>query len=277
MTRRRLNALIRVGLGLLLATAAGLKLYGLGVSAVPRVGWFSQPGVQLAAAEWELTLGLWLISGACPAGSWLAAAGTFLAFAGVSGYLGFTGVSSCGCLGAIHASPWWAFGVDVAALVLLAVGRPHREAASPDQSSLPVRAGLKWAGGTAVLLIGITAAATALYGSPDAALARLRGESLTADPYLDLGSGKPGDALEGAATIRNVTDRPIRLVGGTSDCSCTVLRDLPATVEPGGSVTVGVRLKIPDGRTGRLTRTVFLRTDDPDRPVVRFAVGCRVE
>lgn len=277
MTRRRLNALIRVVLGLLLAAAAGLKLYGIGVSAVPRVGWFAQPGVQLAAAEWELILGVWLVSGAYPVGSWLAAVGTFLAFAGVSTYLGFSGVSSCGCLGAIHASPWWTFAADVAALILLAVARPHREVASPGRSPLPVRAGLKWAGGTAVVLIGITAAATALYGSPDAALARLRGESLTTDPYLDLGTGKPGDLLEGAATIRNVTDRPIRLVGGTSDCSCTVLPDLPATVEPGGSVAVRVQLTIPAGRAGRLTRTVILRTDDPGRPVVRFAVGCRVE
>ncbi|HEY1487877.1 MAG TPA: hypothetical protein VGF84_17355 [Micromonosporaceae bacterium] len=74
MTRR--SAIVRYVLGLLLLTAAGLKLYGLGISAVPRVGWFAQPWVQLAAAEWELILGLWLVSGAAPIGGWLAAVGT---------------------------------------------------------------------------------------------------------------------------------------------------------------------------------------------------------
>lgn len=96
-------------------------------------------------------------------------------------------------------------------------------------------------------------------------------------PDLDLGTGKPGDYLEGTITIRNVSDRPIRLVGGTSDCSCTVLRDLPVTIAPGGAAAVGIQLHIVSAESGQLTRTVFLRTDDPGRPTVRFAIGCRVE
>jgi hypothetical protein len=80
-------------LGGLLLAAAGLKLYGLSVSAIPRVGWFSQPWVQLAVVEWELILGLWLLSGSYPRGAWLAALGTFAAFAAVSGYLGWIGVA----------------------------------------------------------------------------------------------------------------------------------------------------------------------------------------
>src|SRR2546423_6451670 len=98
-TMLRRHVIVRTALGLLLLTAAGLKLYGLGVSAVPRVGWFAQPWVQLTAAEWEIVLGLWLLSGAYPLGAWVAALGKFVAFAGVSGYLGAVGVASCGCFG----------------------------------------------------------------------------------------------------------------------------------------------------------------------------------
>ena len=48
--------------------------------------------------------------------------------------------------------------------------------------------GLKWLGGAVVLLVGLTAAATVVYGSPAAALARLRGEVVTvSDTYLDFG------------------------------------------------------------------------------------------
>ena len=83
---------VRLTLGALLLAAAGLKLYGLSVSAVPQVGWFAQPWVQLAAVEWELILGLWLLSGTRQRGAWLAAIITIVAFAGVSGYLFHVGV-----------------------------------------------------------------------------------------------------------------------------------------------------------------------------------------
>ena len=187
----RCSAIIRVTLGILLLAAAGLKLYGLGVSAMPAVGWFAQSWVQLAAAEWELVLGLWLISGAYPKASWFAALGTFLTFAGVSAYLGFSGAASCGCLGAIQTSPWWAFSVDVLALVLLAVSRPKHQPGSANAG----RAAL--VGTVAVLLAISTGAAAWLFGSPEVALARLRGASLTVTPeQLDLGTGPIATTLE---------------------------------------------------------------------------------
>ncbi len=37
------NFTIRIVLGSLLIAAAGVKLYGLGVSAMPQIGWFAQP------------------------------------------------------------------------------------------------------------------------------------------------------------------------------------------------------------------------------------------
>jgi len=60
---RRGFEVVRRVLGVLLPVAAGLKLYGLNVTALPRVGWFAGPQVQVAAAAWELVLGLWLLSG----------------------------------------------------------------------------------------------------------------------------------------------------------------------------------------------------------------------
>jgi hypothetical protein len=80
-------AVVSVVLGLVLLTAAALKLSGMNVTALPRVGWFSTPRVQVAAATWEMVLGLWLLSGVRRPVAWLAAVGTFITFAGVSGYL----------------------------------------------------------------------------------------------------------------------------------------------------------------------------------------------
>ena len=121
---RRGWPVVRIALGVLLLTAAVLKLAGRNVSAVPQVGWYATPMAQIAAAEWELVLAIWLLSGAYRIGAWLAALATFVTFAGISGYLGWIGVASCGCFGAIHASPWHAFAVDLVPLFLLGVFRP---------------------------------------------------------------------------------------------------------------------------------------------------------
>ena len=209
--------------------------------------------------------------------AWLVAIATFLGFAGVSGYFGAVGVASCGCLGAIKTSPWVAFGIDLTALTLLAVGRPGWRPGAGAELRRSARTGLRWAGGVAVILAVLTAAATLLAGSPRHALARLRGETVTADGYLDFGAGPAGGLVTQTATLQNWTDQPVRVVGGTSDCSCTTTEDLPVTLPPGGEAAVRIRMTIPAASRGQLTRTVELWTDSPRAPKVRFTVGCRAE
>jgi hypothetical protein len=200
LRRGRGFAVARVFLGLTLLTTAGLKLYGLNVTALPRVGWFATPQVQVVTAEWELVLGLWLLSGAYQVGAWLAAVGTFAAFAAVSGYFGWTGVASCGCFGAIHASPWTAFGVDVAALVLLAVARPDFRAGvlrpSAGAAIIPI--------GAAAILVVFTGIGSAIFGSPHATLAHLRGDVLTVSSgYVDFGTGTAGQIVDRSVEVQN--------------------------------------------------------------------------
>jgi len=225
------GSVVRTAVGGLLETAAGLKLAGLAASAVPPVGWTAQPWVQAAAGGWELVLGAWLLGGAAPRAAWAAAVVTFLAFAGVSASLGLAGVADCGCLGAVPASPWLAFGIDAAALALLAVGRPR--ASDPAPASRPAFGGMLV--GAAAVLVLLGAAGSWVYGSPTAALARLRSDTLIVEPaYLDLGTMPAGERQEAPLTVSNWSDRPLRLIGGTSDCTCTTLSDLPVTIPPGG-------------------------------------------
>lgn len=269
----RWSALIRSALGAVLLAAAGSKLYGLSVSAVPPIGWFAQPWVQLAAVEWEVVLGLWLVTGVSPRGSWLAAVGTFVAFAGVSGYLGAKGVASCGCLGVIHASPWWAFGIDAAAVALLTVACP-REIGKEHRAS--GRGAFGVLAGTAAILILLTAAGIARYGSTEAALAHLRGEALTLSPrHLDFGDGHPGQKLEATIEVWNWTDAPVRLIGGTSDCSCVTTDGLPVTIPPGESASVPIRIVLPGETTGAFTRKAVIWTDCDRAKTIRLTLGGR--
>jgi hypothetical protein len=261
-------------LGVLLWLAAGLKLYGLSVSAVPPVGWLASPSVQMLAVLWELVLGAWLISGQYRVSAWLASLATFMAFAIISGSLGLQGVSSCGCFGVISASPWYAFGLDVIVLIALAIFRPTWNVAE-------VLGFLKYASrvalGAAVVLGGLAGLAYGVYGSIPMALAKLRGDQMGAPSYLDLGEGDLGDKLEANANITNYTNQPIRLIGGTSDCSCITTTDMPLTIPPGGTVPVAIKLKVPESATaGQLTRTAEIWTDCNQHRTLRLRLGAKV-
>ena len=278
--RDRAWTVVRLALGVLLLTAAGLKLAGQNVSAVPQVGWYATPLVQMAAAEWEIVLGLWLLSGRYRIGAWLTSVATFLTFAGVSGYLGARGQSSCGCFGTIQASPWHAFGLDLVTVALLGLFRPDL---SPVRRLTRIEGrGLVLTGVSSVLGIGgllaaLTAGATLAYGSLEAALARLRGEAITVEPtYVDFGTSESGKVVWATVEIRNWTDRPVRLIGGTSDCSCITTEALPLTLMPGQSQSIPVALKVKGNAQGTIIRTGEIWTDSDRTRKLRMTVRCRV-
>lgn len=79
--------------------------------------------------------------------------------------------------------------------------------------------------------------------------------------HIDFGEGHPGQVLEATVEVRNVTDAPIRLIGGTADCSCVTTDGLPATVPPGGAVSVPIQLTLPPETTGAYTRKAVIWTD----------------
>ncbi|HEY7327150.1 MAG TPA: MauE/DoxX family redox-associated membrane protein [Gemmataceae bacterium] len=279
--KSRAFAVIRIVLGILLLSAAGLKIYGWSVTTVPPVGWFSAPGVQAAAIGWEILLGAWLLCGVAPFGLWLASIGTFTLLAGISGYLGWIGQATCGCFGTIKTSPWHVFAVDVSALGLLAVGHPRWEFAKT------VREGGVWRSispfayfvvAVGVIIACLMGMGTWVYGSPQAALAHLRGESIVAKPeFVDFGTGKSGERLEADVEVQNWSDRPVWIYGGTSGCSCVVTKGLPITIPPGESRRIPMILKVPRSAPGTFTRYADLCTDSDKQRNIHLRVGCHVE
>jgi hypothetical protein len=106
-------------LGLLLFVTAALKAIGPQFVSLPLVAWASPAWVWLALLQYELFLGLWLLSGQHRPGAWLVAVGTFGLFALANAWAGWVGHASCGCLGSVPLSPWWAFAFDAGVLALL--------------------------------------------------------------------------------------------------------------------------------------------------------------
>ena len=123
------------------------------------------------------------------------------------------------------------------------------------------------------LLVGFS---YALFGSTDAALAYFRGERLSIRPRLvDVGEGMPGENRTETVDLVNRTDQPIRIVGGTSDCSCIVTKDLPLFVPAGGTRTISVTIHLP--RTaGMFTRRALLLTDDDRARKIGFRLTGRI-
>lgn len=245
------------------------------MSAVPPVGPFASSDLQFASVVWEALLGVVLLSGVCRPLAWGAAVVTFALFAAVSGYLGWQGVARCGCFGAIPASPWHALVVDLLVLVALIIVRPEPSACwqAARRACGPLA---RTACGVAVLLLLAAAAGWARYGSVPAALAVLRGEPLVAPRYLDFGVGAPGESHERPLPVTNWTDRPVHLIGGTSDCSCVTTADLPTTLAPGETKLITVRLTVPAASAGHLTRAAEVWTDCERQRVLQIRLGCLI-
>jgi len=252
-------------LGTLLLLAAVLKLRGLTADPVARMGIFSTPEFQVAIIEYEVFLAVWLLWGKAALGSWLGALATFTAFAGVSFYQGWVGQSSCGCFGRLSVSPWYAFGLDVVILTALLLGRPDLQPLR-DNPLLSLRAALlPAAGGLAgIVLIGAVLLGLAhfSFGSVPAAIAHFRGERVSIEPrLLDVGTGIRGESRAVSVTLTNWTEEPIQLFGGTADCSCTVLHDLPVTLPAKESRTVSVQVSL-SGPPGIFTRKAAFLIND---------------
>lgn len=265
--------------GTLLLLAAGAKAQGLGLEPVSRIGLFSTAEAQLLVIGFEVFLGLWLWSGKGPVGSWIASLATFAVFAAVSFYQGWVGQSSCGCFGRLTINPWYAFALDVLVLAMLAIGKPdlNQLRATPLRNLAFAMFPLVWGVvGVGVNVALLLALASNTFGSLPAALAYFRGERVSAYPRLiEVGEGVPGETRKVAVEIANWTDEPIRLIGGTRDCSCTVLGELPVTIPAKEVRTVSVDITLSE-KPGIFTRTAGFLIDDEGFRHVSFRLTGRV-
>ena len=268
-------AVVRILLGVVLLGAAVLKVLWPGdVSDLGNsLGWLSDPAWRLAAAA-EAVLGLWLLTGLFRRALWWAALLWFCGLAGTSLYLGVVGQPTCGCFGEkLPVSPWYAFGLDVTAVATLALFQPPqvwRIGWADLRQLLLTAAG---AGGIVAVLIG---GLTWAYGSPGEALVRLRGEAVTVDPPVsDVGDVQAGEVRSVPIRLVNHTDHPVRVYGGTADCSCVVWDDLPAMVPPHGGQSLTIRVAFR-GRPRAVRHSLVLFADESAQPQVFGEVKGRV-
>jgi len=262
-----------IAVGLLLLGAAGLKLFGQAVSPVPQTGAIATPTLQAALILWECLLGLWMIAGAARLEAWLMGCATFAIFWMASGHFGIIGQATCGCFGTVEASPWAAFAVDSVVLVFLALARPQFTSFHLILSTLQRMIGVA---ACAAAILGLFAViGISQYGSVEIAMARIKDESLIAPVYVDFGDIAPDQEVKRTIHLTNASDQPLRIVGGTADCSCIVTKDLPIELAPNEQRSIVIALRAPNAE-GMFTRKVFLLTGAGGLQRIPIRIGGRV-
>jgi hypothetical protein len=260
-------------LGLLLITAGLLKVFGTNSTAYAEYGWLHSESIRNAVVIWEFILGGLLLFNYYRSIAWYCATLTFFAFLLVSLWLIVLGQANCRCFGAIKTSPWIALSVDVCALSLLFAMRPKLTLRS---DYVDLTEAIKTYRLALISFFAIFCATSLvayfIYGSFGSALARLRGDKLVYEQFIDYGTGTSGVTIEQEITVMNYSDEPIKLVGGTSDCSCVMHLSLPVTINPGQSERILIAIK-PQGDSGLFTRKATVYTDSKDIPRLSFTLS----
>jgi hypothetical protein len=116
------------------------------------------------------------------------------------------------------------------------------------------------------------------YGSADAALAHLRRERISIRPPIaSLGQAQAGQRIRIEIEVVNRVDRTIRVIGGTSDCSCVTTMDLPTSLAPREARRITVVVRLPSAQ-GVFQRRAFIWTEDRGRAgVVWFDLSARID
>jgi hypothetical protein len=109
---------VRIVLGVLLLSAAGLKAHQLATEPVLSTGLLDSRWLLMATVEFELLFGLWLLGNIWPKPTWAAALACFGLFTCVSLYKALSGYATCGCFGRVSVNPWYTATLDLSGGVL---------------------------------------------------------------------------------------------------------------------------------------------------------------
>jgi hypothetical protein len=262
---------VRIVLGLLLLATAGLKIHGLYTDPYSQESILLSPRMIVAVIELEVLLGLWLLSGFAVRAARVAALVFFALGAAGSLYLAIEGQASCGCFGRVEVSPWTAVTLDLLAVAVLFTFKPSLLPIFGRRAEIPYA--LKIALVSAILLALTSGAFLLLTDDPVHALDQIRGQVVAVDPpRTNVGDAEPGARRAFAVRITNLTNKPIRIVGGTVDCQCLATRELPRLIPANHTVSITVEMRF-QGTPGRFVHRCAFHTDAEEQRVVvaRFA------
>jgi hypothetical protein len=228
-------------LGLILVAASLAKYDSVTDLAMSAEGLDQDWWLVLSGLGIEAVLGLWLVAGVFPFTARRLAMVCFGAFAVLSLLKGLRGEPSCGCLGAVQLSPWFALTFDIAALALLAAVRP-----APAAVCSPLGIDL-------LALCGIVAFGVGLGVHAYESVTSLSRGLVLSEQRHEIGVVGQSESLTHVFTVENRCRYAVEIAQSSSTCRCTTLPDLNGQV-----LAPGEKLEIP----------ITLHTGDSDEHIV---------
>lgn len=96
------------------------------------------------------------------------------------------------------------------------------------------------------------------------------------DPFTwHFGEVEAGRVLEHEFVIENKSKRQINITSVNTSCGCTVSQVEKTSLLPGEQTPISVSFKTK-GYSGDVKQSVFVHTDDPRQPVIRYVVKARI-
>jgi hypothetical protein len=186
-------------------------------------------------------------------------------FSAINFFLGALGRPSCGCFGNVQVNPWYVFILDLSAIICIAYSRPW-EGFSRRVRDIGLSKGLS---SFAIGLLLVGGLSWAIF-TPTISkqLAIWRGEKIEVQPAVCfLGKVPRGSIQEFSVNITNHGSEAVRILGGTADCKCRVVQDLPFVLGPGETRAISVFAPF-GGNPGPIQKPFRFFTDDPTSPYV---------
>jgi hypothetical protein len=254
--------LVRFAVAAVLLFGAALKVHSLVTGDLPAAGVLRNPSALRLAATFEIALASWLFLGWHV--RWLSCA-TVAFFATGAAYttlLAIQGQQSCGCLGVltIHPGLVAVFDLAVVVVVVLSVRPIVRNIRGPIcRRILSV---------SPAMVLPPSALLLAAAWLPADAVAWVRRDALRIEPAIvHIGEGYPGQEYVFSVRIVNRAARPVRIIGGTAECNCSVRLERPLVLEGNSAVTIPVSV-IYAGAPGRFQRAFRFYSESPTQPVL---------
>lgn len=195
-----------------------------------------------AATVWgltELILGWFVLS--FIASRWLRIVlkGMFVLFAMVLLLEWSRGATQCQCLGGSGLPILGMIGLDFTIIACLFVQRHWWD--RPSSVSPGLLGDLAFHSRFAVPIV--LAVSLVMYGSPRSAIDYVAGKSvLVRSQQRFAGQVQPDETTTTEFELRNVSARPIRVLGAKASCRCVAIDDLPLTLGPGESKSIAIQL-----------------------------------
>ncbi len=250
------------------------------LTALAKVRWLSStpekanllPILLAGAAEVELALGAWLLSGVYAHLSRSLLIVFFFCFVCVAGYGTWSGATTCGCLGQVQVRPWMMLAFDCGGFALVWCLRPSGPMGVWDEYA-SARQFLcsfgPWVLRTAaVVVLAILTASLLVFGGLRRAAHVIRGDRVLVDPtVVELGACRYGEQRELTLHVQNVGRDPVQIVAGGCGSGCMATGGFPFLVDPGESrqIVLGLRLYAPHAS---FVRPLQLYSDSRAQPVI---------